>query len=853
MRLLAWFCKDELLEEIEGDLIEYYQATRQENSRFRSNMVFIFHVLNFLRPFAIKKLGQNSNTIIMYRSYFKFASRSILNERGYSLMNVLGLTIGIASSLLLLLYINSEKSYNQFHRDIDRIYQVMENEVTTEGIITSAISPGPLVDYFKEDMPEVEHMAAFTWLNQMLLSTNDQNFKTSGRWASEEFFQVFDLEFIEGQRQNALKDPSQIFISTSLKERIFGDRVALNKTVEVDGWGQFQIGGVFEDVPEESTIDFEFIMPYVLWADAVGWVSDWRNSGISGIVKLSEGVQINEFNRKIEGYLADKVGKEEYSTSIFLQAFEDRYLYSDFENGQVVGGRILYLRLFSAVAYFILIIAAINFMNLTSARATKRAKEVGVKKVLGSSRSQLRIQFIIESMIMSLLATLLASILVMLVIDPLNQLVGKSLQFSWLNQGQVLILLGIGLSVGALAGIYPAVVLSRFKPIVALKGFSKNNQGSAFLRKSLVVFQFTISSVLILSTLVVRSQMDYIAKKELGYDKEHLITFPVEGDLLAEANRNQLKQRISSNPIFTNISFSAGSPIDFYASTRAEGFSWEGKSDDSDMEYAIINTDEAFFKTYGMEIIAGRAFNKDIATDTLNVVINQQTANLMKLDEPVGTAVSFWGRPGRVIGIVKDFHFQSLHESIKPLIISNRPDYPTMATVKISGRNIQEGINYLDETVTELNPSYAFEYNFFDDAYLEIYQAEATIGELMNYFSGIAIFISLLGVFGLSSFSAEQRIKEIGVRKVLGAKSLSLVFLMTGGFILLMGIGFVLAAPIAYSLMQNWLSAFEYAVEIGLWVFVFAALISMFITILTVSYHALKTTYANPIKSLRYE
>ena len=788
----------------------------------------------------------------MVKNVFKTALRVFWKERGYSLMNILGLTVGLTSSMLLLLYVQSEKSVNTFHKDLDNIYQVMMHQTYVDGIYSFESNPGPLVTAFKDDMPEVEYMAAFTWPEDVLFIKDGQGYKEEGRWVSEEFFEVFEVDFIEGQKENALRDRSEVFISKSMKERIFGAQKAFSETIEVNGWGQFKIGGVFEDVPKASTIRFDFVLHYAPWTEINNWVEDWGNNGIRGLAKLTPGTEVGAFNKKIEDYVDKKLPDEESITTIFVQPFRDRYLYNKYENGKQAGGRITYVRLFTAVAFFILLIAIINFMNLSTARSTKRAKEVGIKKVVGSSRGQLQFQFMIESVLLSVISTLIAAGLIYAFIDPLNQLVGKEMTFSLLDWEQSVWLLGLGLGVGILAGIYPSFVLSGFRALSVLKGTFKNSGWSAGMRKGLVVFQFTISTILIISTLIIRSQMSYIKNMNLGYEKEHLITIPAEGDLRARSIQRQAKNKILSNPNFTHVSFSVGSAISISSSTTG-GYSWEGKEGEHDNNFNIIQSDADFIETFGMEMIEGRSFDASLATDTMNVIINEQTAKIMNVEDPLSVPIEFWNRQGRVVGIVKDFHFHSVHETIEPLVIAYRPGIMNTLTVKITGQNVEESLSYLEEVVSELNPNYPFDYKFVDDNYNDLYRSETTLGSLTNYFSAIAIFISLLGLFGLSSFAAEQRIKEIGVRKVLGADVFNLIILMSKGFLLLVIIGFMLAVPVGYSFMSNWLESFEYKTQIGVSVFLLAAGISLFITVITVSYHALRAAYANPVKSLRYE
>lgn len=854
LKLIRFYCHPDFQEDIIGDLEEYHEIHLKEKGVRYANRKFFWDALLLFRISLLRNkwISQNLINTPMVKNILKTALRIFWKEKGYSVMNIMGLTVGIAASMLLLLYVQSEKSVNQFHKDIDNIYQVMQHQAYPGEIYTYNSNPGPLVTAFANDMPEVEYMAAFTWPEEMLFIQNGQGYKETGRWASEDFFHIFDVDFIEGQKENSLTDPTNVYISRSFKERLFGDNPALSQPIEIDGWGQFQVAGVFEDVPNETTLDFDFMMPYELWRTRNDWVEDWGNNGIRGLTKLRPGVDIHEFNAKIESYVDSKMPDEESIVTIFVQPFKDRYLYSKFENGVLVGGRITYVKLLTAVAFFILLIAVINFMNLSTARSTKRAKEVGVKKVVGSTRAQLQFQFMMESVLLALTSTVLAGLLISAIIQPLNHLVGKEMTFSLIQWDQSLWLISLGMGVGILAGIYPSFVLSGFKALSVLKGSFKNSRSSNGMRKGLVVFQFTISTVLIISTLIIRSQMDYIKNKNLGYEKDHLLTIPVEGALQSQTTQEQLKANILSNPNFSHVSFSVGTPIDVSSSTSG-GFSWEGKEGDHDNNFYIIRTDTDFIDTYGMEIIEGRDFDENLATDTMNVIINEQTAKIMNVEDPLSVPVTFWSRTGRVVGIVKDFHFSSLHEGIEPMVISYRPYSTSTLTLRMTGQNITTSLEYLENLMTEINPNYPFDYSFIDESYEQLYQSETTIGILTDYFSGIAVFISLLGLFGLSSFAAEQRVKEIGVRKVLGANVFNLIILMSKGFLILVGIGFALAAPLGYTFMNNWLESFEYRTQIGSSVFILAAGISLLITILTVSYHALKAAYANPVNSLKYE
>lgn len=785
----------------------------------------------------------------MFKTIIKTALRVFWKERAYALLNVLGLTVGITASMLLLIYIQGEKQYDQFHSDVDRIYQMMENQDYSGTVFTTSANPGPLKDAMKEAMPEVEHFAQFTWEQERLFTNGDQSFKETGRVASEDFFHIFSTKFIEGSKENSLVEPTVLYLSQSLKEKIFGDNTALGQSLSVNGWGEYRVGGVFEDVPTTSSMTFDFVMPYEPWFRQNDWLEDWGNNGIRGMVKLQPGVDHQAFNEKIKGFVKER--NEGSVVDLFLFPLKDLYLKGSWEDGKQSGGRIVYVRLFSVVAIFILVIACINFMNLATARSTKRAKEVGVKKVVGSSRKQLVFQFIGESTIMALISALLSGLFISLLIPSLNELIQRELTFSYQNVNQIGLLIGVGLIVGVLAGSYPAMILSSFKPVSVLKGSFKTSGWSNGIRKGLVVFQFLISTFLIISTLVIHQQMEFVKNKNLGYQKENIVYLPIEGDLANEQSAELFMSRVLDNPSFTNITVASNTPINIGSSTSG-GYSWEGKTDQNETLFNVLQVGEGFIETLGMEMLEGRTFDPNLVSDTLNVIINEQTAKAMNVEDPLNYPVTFWGRTGKVIGIVKDFHFSSLHQNIDPIVISLRPENANYFIAKMNG-NTEAGIGYLEDLTKELNPNYPFTYRFLDETYENLYRGETTIGLLANYFSGIAIFISLLGLFGLASFAAEQRIKEIGIRKVLGAGILNLMLIMSKGFLVLVGVGFLIAAPLAYFFMDNWLGDFEYRIQISAIVFLIAGVASLLITIMTVGYHSIRAASANPVKSLRYE
>ncbi len=784
----------------------------------------------------------------MVKNIIKTAFRVFWKERGYSLLNILGLTVGICASLMLFLYIQDEYAVNKFHENTDRIYRVMEHQHYSHDIFTTNANPGPLKDAFKEELPEVEYIAQVTWQQERLFIVDNQSFKETGRVASEDFFKVFSFPFVEGSAEGALVAPDVAYLSASFAEKMFGNESALDKTVTINGWGEYKIGGIFADVPANSTISFDFVLPIAPWMEQNGWLEEWGNNGIRDFMTLHQGVDIDAFNAKILNFI--KEHDQGSSVEIFAQNLGDMYLYNNFKDGKQAGGRITYVRLFTVVAVFILVIACINFMNLATARASKRAKEIGIKKVTGSTRGQLVAQFMGESIIMALISSLLAGLLVAALLPGLNSFTDKEIVFSLLELANLGLVTGIALLVGVLAGSYPSIFLSSFAPVTVLKGTFRSSGWSAGIRKGLVVFQFLISIFLIIGTMVVHKQISFVKDKNLGYNKDNLIYMRVEGDL---ADRlDVFKSRMLENPGIKSMTTTSAVPI-YLSSSTSGGFRWEGKDPESNILFQLLLVGHDFFQTFDMEMERGRAFDERLSSDTANIVVNEVTAASMALEEPLNYPVTFWGREGQVVGIVKNFHFASLHTRIEPLVISLRPERAEYVFLKVDGQNIEESLAYIEQGFKEFNPRYPFEYEFLDQSYAELYERETNIGTLANYFAGIAVFISLLGLFGLASFAAEQRIKEIGIRKVLGAGVGNLVLLLARNFLVLVLLGFGLAVPLAWFFMTDWLSAFEYRVGISAGIFLIAGGTSMLVALITVSYHSLRAAYANPVKSLRYE
>lgn len=773
-----------------------------------------------------------------------------MKNKGYTILNIAGLSVGMATCLLLLLYVKDEYSYNKFLNDSDRIYRVLFNEhLPGAPVTTSKRNPAPLQKVFEENLPGVESTVQMTSKMDLVLQVEEKGFNAAGYMVSDGFFRTLRFPLIEGNEEG-LKSPQGVYLSESLSDKLFDTVHATGSILKIPDWGTYKVLGVFESIPTNSTLQFDFVMPIQKWLERTPDAQFWGNRFVEHYIKLKANVNPETFLSKTNAVFKER--NPESTSLVKIQRYEEEYLYDNFVNGEASGGRIVYVNLFTAVAIFILILGCINFMNLVTARSSRRAKEVGVKKVVGSSRVQLAAQFLVESVTTSFVAIFVAVIMVLLSLPTVNGFLEKEMSFPLTNYVNLLLLIGGGILIGILAGVYPALILSSFAPNRVLKGSFKTSAWSSGIRKTLVVFQFLISIAMIIATMVVHQQISYIRNMNLGYEKENLIYVPLKGELRETARLELLKNQLLLNPDIISVSASDNPLLDKNSWTTG-GFSWNEKDTESDMAFQVLQVSGDYSETLKISMKEGRDFDPDIALDANNVLINEATARVMNIEEPLGKSVFFWGRRGKIIGIVKDFHFATVYKEIQPLVISLRPENSRFLLARINGGNREQTVKSIEAVHKALAPDYPFEYHFMDQAYDKLYRSELKIETLMNFFAGIAVFVSLLGVFGLSSFAVEQKTKEIAIRKVLGAEFMGLFLLLTRSFVLLLVIGFALALPVTVLIMRDWLSTFKYAVDLGVPVFLLAGSLSIVATLLTVSYHAVRAVLLNPVVSLKYE
>lgn len=784
----------------------------------------------------------------MLKSYFSIALRSYWKQKGYTFLNLSGLTIGLTTSMMIMLWVVDELNFDGFHQHGRQLYRVMENQTYSGQIFTFGSTPGPLAPTLKDEIPEITHATRTTWGDEKQFTVGDKIIREEGLYADREFFDMFTFPFIVGSSESALDDISSIVISETLAEKYFGSpQDAMGKVILVDNKNDYTVTGVFQDVPPNSSLQFNFVLPFEEYHKENQWLRDWGNNGIQTYVMLQPLASAEVVNSKIKDFV--KKRKEGSVVEVFIQSFPEAYLHSEFKEGKLVGGRIIFINLFTIVACFILVIACINFVNLVTARSAHRAKEVGVRKVIGAEKGALIRQFLGESVLLSLLATLLSILLVELLLPAFNNLTGKYLSIPFGNPVFILILFGIILVTGLLAGLYPAFFLSSFSAVKVLRGTFKLGSEGAFLRQGLVVFQFVLSMILIAATIVVYQQIQYIKNKDLGVEKENLVYFPATPGI--RDHFDAYRAELLNQPGIQMVTRSSQNPLSVGSS--ASDLVWDGKDPETQILFHIIQTDYDFLKTAGIQLKEGRDFSRSFPTDTANLILNEEAVKRIGFENPVGQYVKLWEHEGQVIGVVKDFHSNDLHAPIEPLVIMLQPQNTWMAMVRAEAGQIQEAMGSLKAMHERFDPQYVFEYHFLDQEFEKMYRTDTLIGKLATYFAIIAVVISCLGLFGLAAFTAERRTKEIGVRKALGASVPNLIGLLSGNFTKLVLIAFVIAAPIDWFLMNQFLQAYAYRVDLSPMVLVFTGIGALVIAWLTVSYQSIKAALANPVDSLRNE
>ncbi len=804
----------------------------------------------------------------MLRSYFLIAWRNIRRHKIYTTINVLGLALGMTCCLFIFLWVKDEKSVDNFNSDGKNVYSVYQSVTAngkTEGsystplkIITGQNYPSFLLENIQTSVPEIKHQVYYTtgyelpWGHAETFQLGEKKLKLEGARAGQDFFKMFDFPLIEGNADNALKDLTGVAISHKMANLFFANtHDAIGKTLRYENRQDFIVTAVFEDLPAQSTFRFDFLFNW----EAQKKLLSWASNDFQSYVQLTDKADPKHAAIAINTFLAPRLDKlEGVKIQMGLQYFGDKYLHSNFVNGVPENGRIEYVRIFSGVAIFILLIACINFMNLATAQSVKRAKEVGLRKVVGSSRANLIGQFFGESLVFALLSMAVSLLLIAFFLPAFNHFTGKEIALPFAQYSFWLLMISVVIITGIIAGSYPALYLSALQPVRILKGVVKFSRGATWFRKSLTVFQFALSIILLVTTIVITRQTNYVQNTNLGYNKENLIYTRIEGELVNENKYFLFKNKLAGMPGIALVDRSSEAPhtMDFVVT---DAINWEGKQKNANVGFKPSSVGLDFLQLMNLSVVSGRGFSRDIATDSTDAfMVNEEAIKQMGLKDPIGKWISAWKKKGHIIGILKDYHTQSLREPIKPVIVDVK-EYENFGVliVRTKPGQTKEALASIGAVYKEINPNFPFAYQFIDEEYKKLYSNELIISSLSVLFATLAIVISCLGLLGLVMFSAEQRVKEIGIRKVLGASLTEIVALFSKDFLKLILIAFLIAAPLGWLGMHKWLQNFAYRVDISWWIFVLAASVSLITALATVCYQAIKAANANPVNSLRSE
>ncbi len=851
--LLESFCSYDFLSTALWDLEELFHHNIKTKGLNKARFLYTIEVLGIIGHLFFKGKSQfSTNKLAMLRHNVLISIRSFKRFKSTFLINLFGLVIGLASALLIFLWVNNELNKDQFsEKDSDRHFQVLVNMAHPSGIRTRAKAPTPMAAAMEAELPEINYAIPIVYADfyQGILSHKNQYSRAQILFAGSGYFNVFPCDFVSGNKATAFKDKNGIIISEPLAINLFGDSAkALDQTVDFKGelfTGPYTVSGVFKPDKDSST-DFDILMSFDQFMTERPEMKKWYNGGTETHLVLKEGVDIELFNSKIKNYLHTKESQGK-SQTLFAQKYSDRYLYGQYENGKPVAGRMVYVRIFSLIAIFVLVIACINYMNLSTAQATRRIKEIGIKKAVGAQRRSLVYQHFAESIFMTSLSLIISVGIVLLLLPKFNEITGKSLSILGAS-GIVLPVLGITLLTGLVSGLYPGIYLSGFNTVFALKGKLSSGSGALWLRKVLVVFQFTISATLIISAVIIHSQLNFIQQFNLGYDTEPLISFQQEGKFLEAPD--VFVEEVKNIPGVVNASHMGGD-LGIKISSRYN-LKWKNQNpDDKGIWFHFIEGGYDMAEMLGVELKSGRLLSREFPSDESAVVINETAVEILGFDNPIGEKLHV-GSAYTIVGVVKDFHFQGMYETIKPFFFQIDPEGGNII-IKLSRDNRAETLNRIEELYSALNPGYPFEFKFIDDNYQKLYDEERRISSLSDYFATVAVAISCLGLLALTAFSTQRRFKEIAIRKVLGSSNSGIVQMLSKEFLILVIIAISTALPIGYYLMKNWLDSFAFRIDLQPFYFVFAGAIMLIVAWLTIVAQTAKSVNINVTESLRSE
>ncbi|KQR70363.1 ABC transporter permease [Pedobacter sp. Leaf176] len=789
----------------------------------------------------------------MFRLNLKIALRNLWKNKGFSLINIGGLAIGLASCMVLLLYVAYEWSYDKQFTNSDKTYVVYQNAPANGKIFSWAWTPNAMAEEVAAKIPGVKYASHSTYPNGKLISAGEKKINSRVVFADPSFVKILDYKFIKGNPNQVLKGVNTIILTKSFSQKLFGNEDPINKMVKLENQDVLKVEAIIEDVTPNNSIVFECIMPWALFEKRESWAKgkNWGNNMCLTIVQLKNNSFFTSANADMKGIY--KRNQKDNTAEALLHPLTKWHLYDDFQNGKSVGGKIEQLKIFLLLAFCILLIACVNFMNLSTARSERRSKEVGIRKAIGSTRKSLIGQFLLESVFITFISTVLAFILIEVSLPYFNNLLNIELKIDYNSMGFWATLLGLMIFTGFIAGSYPALYLSSFEPIKVLKGLKIKTDSSVSIRKVLVVTQFVFAACLIVCTSVIYQQLNYVKNKPIGYDKSNLIQIAVQGKMGDDSKLDLLKTQL--------LKSGAASDVTFFSKDITENgnnttdISWDGKNRGESVLFNNRGIGSDFIKTIGTELISGREFLATSKSDSNSVMLNEAAVKMMGLKNPVGAIITWGDTKLTNVGVIKDFVVESAYQKVAPMIFY--PSYRDGSSVIIvrlnPNQNISSSLLTIDDLVKKIEPDYPVNRKFVDESFEVKFQNEKLLGTLSNWFGGFAIFISCLGLLGLALFMAEQRKKEISIRKVLGASTANILTLLNKDFIKLVAIANVIAFPLAYIIINKWLSAYEYRISISALPFIIAIGLSVLIAVLTVSVQSLKVAKANPVDALKYE
>lgn len=780
----------------------------------------------------------------MLKQNIKIFFRNIKRQKSSFLINVIGLSTGLACVLLISLWVSDELGVDKYHENDSQLYQLVELAETDGAILMNPSTSGLLSEAIKQDFPEIQYETSARSISESPLTVDDKEVRTNGVYASKDFFKVFTFPLLSGDINEMLIAKNSIVISESLARKLFGSaNNVIGKSIDFQRDKPFVVSGVFDDIPHNSSMQFEFVISTEYAKEIIPPMTSWDYNLVQAYVLLQKGVNISDFNAKVKNFITTNSNNDTRSLSTRL--YSDAYLYGTYENGVQVGGRIEYVRLFSIIAFLILLMACINYMNLSTANASRRLKEIGIKKALGSKRKVLIAQYLSESMLITFIALLIGLLLVFFLTPQFNTLTGKELSLV-INWKYVVGIIGVLICTGLIAGSYPAFYLSGLNTVKIMKGTLKSTWGELFARKGLVVFQFALSIILVVSVMVIYKQIEFTQNKNLGYNKDNIVYFDIEENI--EENLDSFLSEMKNLEGVENAS-SLGTNIVGGVNTMND-LQWPGKVSDEKVVFEMRPVNYGMLETLGINVQQGRKFSKDFGAESTKIIFNQAAIDVMKLENPIGKEISIQGTQLQIVGVTENFHFASLHEEIKPLFFVLQPSWTHTIMAKISSGKEKAALANIQTFYQKYNPGLQLDYSFLDDTYEAQYIAEQRVSTLSKYFAGLAILISCLGLFGLAKFNAERRRKEISIRKVLGQTAAQVTIMLSSEFAKLVVLAIFMALPISYLLINEWLADFAYKIPLSFWYFLSAGVVALVVAILTVSTHAIKAANSDPVIAL---